>query len=858
MSSFATHIMGSDISYKCLGNNKYKVVLKVYRDCNGIVMLKSLPVSTKCDNNSLQKNIQVIAVSVKDITGINPPNVKTQCDSGSFMYGVEEHTYEGVVDLATLNCCEITISWSICCRNDNITTGAANANFYSEAILNKCLEKCNSSPVFTTPATAFVCAGNNFVFNNGASDTIDNDLLTYRLVDPLSNSNKTINYTGGYSSQMPLQFLDYPNVNSPKPKGFHFDATTGDITFQPTMVNQVSVLVIEVTEWRYIKGAYVEIGKVRRDIQIIVISCPKNAIPSIEAEGDTVCIGEEVCIYVGSYDMDTEDSVRLFWNNSIKGAKFKLLKSTDPKKDSAIICWTPKEGDNRQAPYNFIVGAEDNAKPIIGRIIKAIQVFVKPFTIPTIISNDEEQCLETQNFTFINASQRKAGEKYYWEFPNGDTFNTNKVDNYTFSQGVGSYTIKMSLIDDKGCIASTHTKIQIKPHPEIEISKTGFRNEFCASEIPYSLLPLPGDAFFSGDNIVNGNSFKAVNIGVQNINYFISENGCSSDTILPLEVFKLPKSGFIINDTVQCFDNHNFDFINTSSANSGRIDSSFWFLPESSQRIQSMDMYGVTFSKPGIFPIKLVVQTNKGCLDTAVNNIVTTSNPNADFFGLKEQHCINGEGSVLLARQEGGIFVGNQIEGNKFIPKQKGKTKVTYVIEVDGCKVSKTIETNVRPAPEFDFRGLFNCYKQPITLDAKFPNSTYLWSDGSTNATFTIKQTGKYWVTLYNICDTITQEIQVNDCFYAAYPNAFSPNNDGVNDIFMPFVENAEKIKMTIFNRWGEELFTTTEFNKGWDGTYKNTPVTEGVYYFVTEIRYYDEHHILRTEHFKNTITLIR
>ena len=62
-------------------------------------------------------------------------------------------------------------------------------------------------------------------------------------------------------------------------------------------------------------------------------------------------------------------------------------------------------------------------------------------------------------------------------------------------------------------------------------------------------------------------------------------------------------------------------------------------------------------------------------------------------------------------------------------------------------------------------------------------------------------------------------------------PNAFSPNGDGINDIFMPGAD------VIIFNRFGQELFRSSEKQEGWDGTYKGSPVSPGEYLYVVTIR---------------------
>jgi gliding motility-associated-like protein len=77
--------------------------------------------------------------------------------------------------------------------------------------------------------------------------------------------------------------------------------------------------------------------------------------------------------------------------------------------------------------------------------------------------------------------------------------------------------------------------------------------------------------------------------------------------------------------------------------------------------------------------------------------------------------------------------------------------------------------------------------------------------------------------------DTVTIHIYNGPTYYV--PNAFSPNNDGVNDVFRPVpvgVANTEYFR--IFNRYGQVVYETNRFRQGWDGTFKGQPQPLGAY----------------------------
>ena len=61
-------------------------------------------------------------------------------------------------------------------------------------------------------------------------------------------------------------------------------------------------------------------------------------------------------------------------------------------------------------------------------------------------------------------------------------------------------------------------------------------------------------------------------------------------------------------------------------------------------------------------------------------------------------------------------------------------------------------------------------------------------------------------------------------------PNAFTPNADGLNDIFLPVSTDLQAYDLQVFDRWGQLIFATTDPAKGWDGTLEGRLVHTGVY----------------------------
>lgn len=89
----------------------------------------------------------------------------------------------------------------------------------------------------------------------------------------------------------------------------------------------------------------------------------------------------------------------------------------------------------------------------------------------------------------------------------------------------------------------------------------------------------------------------------------------------------------------------------------------------------------------------------------------------------------------------------------------------------------------------------------------------------------------------YNLEITVTQNCIIRDSVIILVipgglylPTAFSPNNDGVNDLFRPLNNNLDSYEISIYNRWGELVYQSSDFTKGWDGIYKGQNAGLGVY----------------------------
>jgi len=274
----ATHVMGSELTYKLIASNTYEVTVALYRDCNGIAATNTIDVSWSgtCGNG----NRTLTRISQYEVSSFCPTYI-TACNGGTGLYGVEAHIYKSTVTLPP-GCSNITFSNRICCRNNALTNLLApdTERIYVEAVM---MNSNNSSPSFVYDPIFFTYTntGVPMVIPNLATD-VDGDSLVYSLVSALDNDGVIVNYdiASGYSGLQPFG-VGVASINS----------ANGDLTIlnPPIMIGVVAILV---EEYR----AGVKIGEIRRDWPITFVA-GNNTNPVISGlNGGTSFTDSAICV----------------------------------------------------------------------------------------------------------------------------------------------------------------------------------------------------------------------------------------------------------------------------------------------------------------------------------------------------------------------------------------------------------------------------------------------------------------------------------------------------------------------------------------------------------------------------------
>ncbi len=181
---------------------------------------------------------------------------------------------------------------------------------------------------------------------------------------------------------------------------------------------------------------------------------------------------------------------------------------------------------------------------------------------------------------------------------------------------------------------------------------------------------------------------------------------------------------------------------------------------------------------------------------------------------------------------------------------QDGNTSQTYSADHTGtyyvtvheraCVASDTVNVTFINFKQ-NLPDTFVCKETPfeITLQCNVPDGgNIIWNDGVTTPTRVVRDSGTWWVYITKdqceILDTVRVTTGYCNCWLNV-PSGFTPNNDGLNDVFRPMIQPGcafSGYEFNIYNRWGELVFSTDSYNKGWDGIFKGQPADIGTYMY--------------------------
>ena len=638
----ATHIIGGEIYYDCLGNNQYRITVKVFRDC----FQGQAPFDNPLNLGIYNGNGNLVQNLLMDFPGSSfvPPVITNLCFQAPTNVCVEVAVYQTIVTLPP-NVNGFNLVYQRCCRNNsivNIFNPGATGSTYTAFIPPPDLAICNNSPRFTNFPPIVLCVGDNLNFNHGASDP-DGDQLVYSFCTPFE----------GATAQAPMPTPAGPppyglvNFVPPYNSGYalasnpaiQIDATSGVITAVPSQIGQyvVGVCVSEIRN-----GQVLSINK--RDFQFNVVACETDLTVDFIAPITIVEPNEQPCKGLNvSFVNQSIGGNTYLWDFGVLGTNLDQSTLFNPTFNY------PSEGI-----YTITLIANPGL-PCTDTSYQTITIYNE--LIPA-INVQAPQCLLNNSFNFSAAGNFSPNTNFQWTFGNNASSSTSNFPNPTniVFDNAGTYWVSLEVSTDL-CDAVDSIEVSIYPPLPTEIQlepKIGCQPLIV--QFQNTVPTSPGAQFFwtfgDGTTSPNENPFHTYS---QTGNYDVSLQiintlGCADSAYVfetnLVTVKQKPIAGLTANPQSVSILEPTVVFVNNS------IDDIACNLIPGDGPILNTCNLTYNYTLPGDFNAMNIIVNEFGCKDTAYAKVKVEANivlyvpdaftPNGD--GLNDGFRAYGEG----------------------------------------------------------------------------------------------------------------------------------------------------------------------------------------------------------------------
>ncbi len=450
---------------------------------------------------------------------------------------------------------------------------------------------------------------------------------------------------------------------------------------------------------------------------------------------------------------------------------------------------------------------------------------------------------DTTTFTDTTNISCFANPSWSWNFgdPGSGAANSSSLQNpiHIYS-AQGTYTVSYKYISD--CISdSVQTAITISPAP------TAFANNDTTICSGINLtLTASGGTTYTWSNTSTNTSINVTPTGNTTYSVVVNTNGCKDTANINVAVINLPAISINGNTSICTGDSA------VLSASGGTT--YIWSTGSSATILTVHPTGSTTFSITG---------DNGLCSDTTSIHIVVNNYPVADA-GPDDTIC-RGESAVLNG-SGGTNFLWNTGETTSTINISPNiSTSYTMTTLNGACPDIDSVMITVFIPPVADAGSSATIIVGSNVVLTASGGGTYSWYSATglscidcPSPTASPLITTKYYVLVTddNGCtslDSVTVTVDLL-CYEFFVPNVFSPNADGQNDVFKAYNNCVSYFALTIYDRWGEKVFETTDINIGWDGTYNKEPLDAAVFSYIINAGLLNSQEV----HKKGNVTLIR
>ena len=477
-------------------------------------------------------------------------------------------------------------------------------------------------------------------------------------------------------------------------------------------------------------------------------------------------------------------------------------------------------------------------------------------------------------------------DSFEWRFGDGATDNVLSSVSHTYENTgsvVLSYELELYVETNQGCKDSTALMLNV--YPEVTADFT-YDVSGCSPFVSQFNSTSQNASYYSW-NFDDGNTSNQKNptnrydnIWYTDLVYQVnlkasSEYNCWDTITKPVTVYVQPIAEFDVSPIVQKFPENRVFIDNLTEHILGPWNYLWEFGDFDASTSAVAEPNYFDYEHWGEKEIKLTVNSQTSNCTDNITKFITILPPdiNADFTTTIDGGCLNDGLEVQFAAASAvysevynytwdfgdgsGLAYGSNVT-HTYENAGVYYVKMTATGEGGEDFEYKTIKVYSNPTANFEVMPKLAMLDE-VSLEARIEyynlsvcNDTagcsYLWDfgDGSTaisrDVTHSYSELGKYdvklTVTSANGCSDsllLIEEIEIIGAGQIVFPNAFTPNGDGLNDTFRPVSQGVIKYEMLLYNRWGELIFTTKDLSAGWDGKIKGKWAKTDVYIWKAE-----------------------
>lgn len=822
--SWCTHIIGGDMYYDHLGGNQYQVTLRLYRDCG--------PDNTNGTGFDAAAQFAVYTASGALFTSVTvsdpgetvvPVVLNDPCLSAPPSVCVRTTEYVQVFNLPPV-AGGYVVSYQRCCRTPAMVNLSGQQGLTCTITVPAPPSNVNSSPRFDDYPPIALCLNQDMSFDHGATDP-DGDQLVYSLCDPFQGADainpaplalappyQPVNWAPPYTATDP--------INSTPPLAI--DAATGLLTVHPTLQGTFTVGVC-VSEFR--NGNL--LGTTRRDFMFRVVACDATVDAIIAAQG-----AGQACSLTQQFD------------NQSQGGQFWQWDFGDPG-TNADVSTLQSPSYTYPAPGSYTVTLIANPGAPCADTTTSVYVVapsLQPtFTVPPPLCGPQE-------IAFVIGGNIGNAPTIDWTFGPGATPQTAQGPAPTVQFApIGTQVVTVT-VSALGCSGTYSANVNVHEQPTAAFAE---QSSFCDT-LGFDFLNQSIDAAqyfwdFGEPGITTDMStddspyYLYGSQGFHTVTLIARNGPVCADTAVRVYDAHLPPDVFFLRPPIRCPGQNAFLLAQGAQGDGAQV---WWDLGLSGfpNASESMSLQGI-FAEPGTYPVTLTM-TEFGCTASYTDSVTVFPMPTVDFVN-GSQACV-GESFPFTAQ----VFAATPYtlhwelgDGSTSELEELVHTYAdpgTYSVLLTASTSTGCIATVTRNKP-----GAVVVYPNPVAAFTALPEEVSIMdpridvTDYSSRAaewlyivadeevmdsafTHVFDDPGQYMITQvvtteHGCTDSTSRLVIVSGHFFWA-PNAFTPTGDDRNETWRPVVVGAREYELAIWDRWGNEVFRTTDPEQGWDG----------------------------------------